>query len=169
MAIINETTPHTGIPLPHPSNSLEDDVLRLRSAFGAIDAKFQALDALLGSDDATLDQVQELVNAIKDNRSDILDLLMDKADQSDLDTMAGRVTALEAVALAEETHVLTEGQTVIDLTVLTGTAGATVFVEGIRLTASQWTPDVAIATRLTLNSTYPAGHEVTVARQQGGV
>lgn len=169
MAAINEVTPHSGIALPHPSNSLEDDVLRLRTAFGTIDAKFQALDALLQSDDATLDQVQELVTAIKENRGDILGLLNGKADQSALDTLAGRVTALEAVAQVEETQVLTEGQTVIDLTVLTGTAGASVFVEGVRLKASAWTPDGTIATRLTLNSTYPAGHEVTVVRQQGGV
>lgn len=159
MAVINETTPHASIPLPHPSNSLEDDVLRLRDAFGAIDSKFQALDTLLQSDDATLDQVQELVNAIKDNRGDILDLLMDKADQ----------TALDALKVEhEESQVLADGQTVVDLAVLTSTAGATVFVEGIRLKAADWTADGSIATRLTLSKTYPAGYEVTVVRQQGG-
>lgn len=169
MAVTNDTTTHLALPLPHPSNSLEDDVLRLRSALGGIDSKFQALDALLQSDDATLDQVQELVNAIKENRGDILDLLSGKADDVDLTALAGRVTALEGVAQVEETIVLTEGQTVIDLTVLTGTAGASVFVEGVRLKASEWVPDGVIATRLTLSTTYPAGHEVTVVRQQGGV
>ena len=166
--MINETTPHLGLQLPHPSNTLEDDVLRLRSAITAIDTKFQGLDALLLSDDATLDQVQELVNAIKDNAGDILDLLMDKAEAADLTTLAGRVTAVEDMAQVEETIILTEGQTVIDLTVLTGTAGATVYVEGVRLKASAWTPHGTIATRLTLSTTYPAGHEVTVVRQQGG-
>lgn len=169
MAVINETTTHLALPLPHPSNSLEDDVLRLRSALGGIDSKFQALDALLQSDDATLDQVQELVNAIKENRGDILDLLSDKADEVDLTALAGRVTALEGVGQVEETVVLTEGQTVIDLSVLTSTAGASVFVEGVRLKASEWVPDGVIATRLTLSTTYPAGHEVTVVRRQGGV
>lgn len=167
--MINETTPYLGLPLPHPSNLLEDDVLRLRTAFGSIDTRFQALDTLLQSDDATLDQVQELVNAIKANAGDILDLLMDKAEASDLTALAGRVTAIEAIAPVEETIVLTEGQTVIDLTVLTGTAGADVYVEGLRLKAGAWTPHGTIATRLTLSQTYPAGHEVTVVRRQGGV
>lgn len=160
--MVDDKTSHLDLPLPHPTNELADDVIRLRAALNGIDAQFQALDALLQSDDVTLDQVQELVTAIKDNRSTIDGLLTGKADSS-------RVTALEAVAQVEETHVLADGQTVVDLTVLTGTAGASVFVEGVRLKASAWTPDGTIATRLTLNSTYPAGHEVTVVRQQGGV
>ena len=63
--MINETTSHLGIALPHPSNTLEDDVLRLRSAINAIDAKFALLDTLLASNDASLDTIQELVNSIK--------------------------------------------------------------------------------------------------------
>lgn len=71
--MINETTQHLGLQLPHPTNSLEDDVLRLRSAFNAIDAKFQALDAMLASDDASLNTIQELVDAIKADALDLLD------------------------------------------------------------------------------------------------
>lgn len=154
--MINETTPHLGLPLPHPSNSLEDDVLRLRTAFGGIDTKFQALDTLLQSDDATLDQVQELVNAIKANRGDILDLLMDKADTVDL---TGQ----------EEVQTLAEGQTVVNLAQLTSTVGCHVFIEGIRLNKNQWAKDGAIATRLTLSTSYPAGHTIAVVRLQGGL
>lgn len=167
--MINDLTPHLGLTLPHQENDLAEDVPRLRSALSAIDSKFQALDALLASDDATLDQVQELVNSIKSNRTTIDALLLNKADQTDLEAVDARVTALEGVAQVEETITLTDGQTVIDLSVLTSTEGATVFVEGVRLKASAWTPHGTIATRLTLGTTYPAGHEVTVVRQQGGV
>lgn len=154
--MINETTSHLGLQLPHPSNSLEDDVLRLRSAITAIDTKFQTLDTLLQSDDATLDQVQELVNAIKANASDILDLLMDKADAVDLTEQ-------------EEVQTLADGQTVVDLVQLTTTAGCHVFVEGVRLNKNQWTKDPVVQTRLTLSTSYPAGHTIAVVRQQGGL
>lgn len=169
--MIDDRTSHLDLPLPHINNLLEDDVSRLRQAFTALDDKLEALDALLGSDDATLDTVQELVLSIKENRTDILDLLADKAEQTALDTvettLQGNIDALKVEH--EETQVLVADQTVIDLLTLTGTAGATVFVEGIRLKASQWTPDGVIATRLELSSTYPAGYEVTVVRRQGGV
>lgn len=36
--MIDERTPSLNLPLPHPSNDLEDDVLRLRQAFNDIDA-----------------------------------------------------------------------------------------------------------------------------------
>lgn len=72
MAVIDETTSHLALPLPHPSNSLEDDVLRLRTALNGIDTKIQALDALLASDDISLDTLQELVTAIKGDASNLL-------------------------------------------------------------------------------------------------
>lgn len=71
--MINETTPHLGLQLPHPSNTLEDDVLRLRSAINGIDTKFQALDALLASDDPSLNSIQELVSGIKQNTADLIE------------------------------------------------------------------------------------------------
>jgi hypothetical protein len=169
--MIDDRTPHLDLPLPHINNLLQDDVDRLRTAFSTVDSKFQALDALLQSDDATLDQVQELVTAIKENRGDILDLLMGKADQTALDTSVNTLQAnINALKFEhEESQLLVEGQTVVDLEVLTSTAGATVFVEGIRIKASEWTPDPVIATRLTLSQPYPAGYEVTVVRRQGGL
>lgn len=68
---IQQTTPHLGLPLPHPDNRLEDDVPRIRAALAALDQKVEALDALLHSDDLTLDTVQELTAAIKAARSEI--------------------------------------------------------------------------------------------------
>lgn len=40
--MINETTTHLGLALPHPSNTLEDDVLRLRSAIAGVDSALHA-------------------------------------------------------------------------------------------------------------------------------
>ena len=40
MAVTDDKTPHLAIPLPHPSNLLEDDVLRLRMALNGIDTEF---------------------------------------------------------------------------------------------------------------------------------
>lgn len=135
--MIDDKTTNLELPLPHQSNNLEDDVLRLREALTGI-------DNILASDDPELSTLQQLVDGIHDLRTQIDDLKIP----------------------VEETITLTDGQTVINLAVLTGTAGATVFVEGVRLAASKWTPHATIATRLTLNSNYPAGHEVTVTRRQ---
>ena len=63
--MIAEQTTHLGLPLPHQDNPLEEDVLRLRAALAAIDGKFYALDALLASNDASLDSIQEIVTALK--------------------------------------------------------------------------------------------------------
>ncbi|UTH76101.1 hypothetical protein [Chromobacterium sp. IIBBL 290-4] len=65
------TTPHLNLPLPHPANSLAEDVLRIRDAFSALDQKIAGLDALLASDDLNLDTLQELVAAIKRERGDL--------------------------------------------------------------------------------------------------
>lgn len=140
--MIDDRTPHVDLPLPHRDNDLSVDVERLRQALNAIDAKFGSLDVLLQSDDATLDQLQELVNAIKTNVVGFTQL--------------------------EEVQTLAEGQTVVDLTQLTSTAGCSVFVEGVRLNAGQWSRDI-VPTRLTLSKSYPAGYTVAVVRQQGGL
>lgn len=154
--VIDDRTPHLNLPLPNASNFLSEDVPRLREAITAIDTKFGLLDTLLQSDDATLDAVQELVNAIK-------------ADASTVTALAGRVTSLENSVEVEESITLTSGQTVVDLTTLTSTTGVTVFVEGVRLRASEWTKHPSIVTRFTLGTSYPAGYIVTVVRRQGGV
>lgn len=99
--MINETTQHLGLQLPHPTNSLEDDVLRLRSAFNAIDAKFQALDAMLASDDVSLNTIQELVDAIKADALDLLDHVGSggTVHAAATTTEAGFMSALDKTAL----------------------------------------------------------------------
>ncbi len=66
-----EITAHLSLPLPSPANTLAVDVLRIREAFTALDAKIAALDTLLSSDDVTLDSVQELVAAIKASQTEM--------------------------------------------------------------------------------------------------
>ena len=40
----DERTPKLGLPLPHPDNVLEQDIVRLRQAFGTIDTRLQEID-----------------------------------------------------------------------------------------------------------------------------
>lgn len=71
----NDFTQHHGLPLPHPSNELQEDVPRLRQALTMVDAKLHSLDMLLQSDDVDLNEVKELVAAIKANKAFSDDLL----------------------------------------------------------------------------------------------
>lgn len=102
--IHDDKTPHLGLLLPHPGNDLGDDVLRVRSTLLDIDNKFAALDLLLQSDDVDLDQLQELVNAIKTNAGDVLALLATKADRAELtaglDGKASHAQVSAAVSMA---------------------------------------------------------------------
>ena len=89
-------TPHLSLPLPHPDNTLAEDVIRIRDAFTVLDQKIAALDALLTSDDLTLDCVQELVGAIKAARTDIGSLNALVASQ-----LAAQNTAINAQLAAQ--------------------------------------------------------------------
>lgn len=82
--LIDDRTAHLGLRLPHPQNKLEDDAPRLRQSLLDIDARFAALAALLRSDDVDLDQLQELVNAVKSNAGGVLELLAAKAGRDEL-------------------------------------------------------------------------------------
>lgn len=97
---MNDLTPHLGLPLPHPANDLGSDVLRLRDALQALDGHVSALQTALQSDDVALDQLQELVDAIKANRGDIAALMSLKASAE----------ALEAEALARQQAITAEQQ-----------------------------------------------------------
>lgn len=59
------------------------------------------------------------------------------------------------VDMIEEPQTLAAGQTVVDLA-MTTTYGLSVYIEGVRLLASEWTPHPTIQTRLTLGTAYPA-------------
>jgi hypothetical protein len=95
-------TPHLSLPLPHPSHSLDADVLRIRDAFTAIDQKIAALDTLLSSDDLTLDTLQELVTAIKSARGEIgvLKEVVDEQVASMLGSVNARFSALDGTIVS---------------------------------------------------------------------
>jgi hypothetical protein len=159
MALTDDRTTHLSLPLPHEFNDLPDDVERLRQSFIALDAR-------AGSDDDLHELFIEEIGAL-DGRATTLETA--KADlTSRMVAVEAKVAALQALTLREESQILADAQTVVDLTVLTSTVGAAVFVEGIRLKSSEWVPHATVLTRLTLNTTYPAGYEVTVSRLQGG-
>ena len=109
----DDITEHLSLPLPHPENDLQEDVFRLRDAlsgidsklhqeFTAIDQKFDALDSLLQSDDVTLDQVQELVSAIKANRTSIQALVSNNATKAEL--AAETLARTNAIGSVESAH-----------------------------------------------------------------
>ena len=113
MPAIDQLTPGKGLPLPHPDNGLEDDVLRLRQALTAIDSYIAAMEALLASNDPTLDTLQELVTSIKANKTTVDALLFDKADKTAFDALVASLgtaayknvgTAANTVAAGNHTH-----------------------------------------------------------------
>jgi hypothetical protein len=67
----DDKTPHLALPLPHPGNPLEVDVLRLRAALDLLDTRLFALDELLAVEDDSLDTVREIVEAVKLAHADI--------------------------------------------------------------------------------------------------
>lgn len=109
--IQDHITPHLALPLPHPDNDLEVDVLRLRDAFSTLDSKLAAIDTLLESDDIDLDTVRELVAAIKANRADIDAVLADKATTAALAAeTAARQLADSNEATARTSAIAAEAQ-----------------------------------------------------------
>lgn len=63
--MIDNRTTHFNFPLPYPTNALNEDVLRLRSALSGIDDMFNWASQLLASDDPVLGKMQALVDAAK--------------------------------------------------------------------------------------------------------
>lgn len=77
----NDLTPHLTLPLPHPDNDLEDDVLRLRDALSAIDTAINtkadaadistavsaAVAALVAAAPGTLDTLNEIAASLGDD------------------------------------------------------------------------------------------------------
>lgn len=87
--MIDQRTNHLGFLIPHPDNLLEEDIVRIRTAFIGIDSKIDAIDTLLASDDINLDTLQELVTAIKAAQSDLG--LVDQLIAAQLDTFGTAV------------------------------------------------------------------------------
>lgn len=93
-----------------------------------------------------------------------------KVSNADGDTeWADPTDANVVVNTVEETQVLADGQTVIDLAVV-NTFGLAVYIEGLRLPNEPgedgWQPDPSIDTRLHLGKAYPAGSQVILVQNE---
>jgi hypothetical protein len=100
---IQQTTPHLGLPLPHPDNDLETDVVRLRDALTQVDGAVFSLRALVASDDVNLDTVQEVVTVLKQAQGSIgsvTELLALKANKSDV--AAGLMLKADTAYVSEQ-------------------------------------------------------------------
>lgn len=172
MPLTDDRTEHLDLPLPHQFNDLPDDVERLRDALEALDTQAQtederfatlsdAFDAKVSSDDVLHGVLSDAIEALETSATSLGIRATSLEDRAD--ALEAAVSALELEH--EETITLIADQTVINLVELTSTDGATVFVEGIRLKKTEWTAHPTVVTRLTLSTTYPAGHEVTVVRR----
>ena len=67
MSEVNDVTQHMALPLPHPENDLEDDVLRLRDALSAVDNELHSLRGLVeaaASTEALMAAIDTLGNAV---------------------------------------------------------------------------------------------------------
>lgn len=67
----DDKTAHLALPLPHPGNRIEVDVLRLRAAFAAIDDRLAALTTVLQTDGDSLANVQAIIAAVGAAQDDI--------------------------------------------------------------------------------------------------
>lgn len=100
----DDQTPHLALPLPHPANTFEVDVHRLRAALTALDARLHDVDALLHTEDVDLDTVAEIVAAVKLAHEDIaaLEALIETEVGTQIGDVEARAGALEGRADALE-------------------------------------------------------------------
>lgn len=90
--------------------------------------------------------------------------ILRKASNLDGDTEWADPTSVNVVVdTIEETQTLAASQTVVDLTTTT-TTGLAVYIDGIRLPRSRYT--VNTATRITLDTSYPAGTLITLVQNE---
>ena len=68
----NQKTAYLGLPLPHPANPLEVDVLHLRDALVVLDEAFKKIETILASDDPSIVSFKGLLSEIN-NRVKISD------------------------------------------------------------------------------------------------
>ena len=104
----NDTTQHLSLPLPHPDNELEDDVLRLRDALSAVDLALKSLiDGLaLRATSVALGQVntslQQAITLLSNGTTDALNALdgrIDTLEASSIFTVNGKSATEHALTL----------------------------------------------------------------------
>lgn len=108
--MVEDFTPHAGLPLPHPSNSLEDDVLRLRNALSGVDAALAAISTDKTAKDEALVLIGDAIDAATaarlaiTGRLDAIDDLL-ACDDVDLNTLQEVVDALKDNVMGLFDHV----------------------------------------------------------------
>ena len=70
--MIDEKTTYLKLPLPHPDNLLEDDVLRLRETLQGLDANAKTQDDALKAQSGGLRDVEEELRQQKEELQDLL-------------------------------------------------------------------------------------------------
>ncbi|NCC27305.1 MAG: hypothetical protein EOM22_03910 [Gammaproteobacteria bacterium] len=123
--MIDDRTTNLLLALPHESNTLAEDVLRLRAALSALDTAVFAAQSALASDDTSLGTLQEVVTALKAVQTKLA------SNDADFDTLQEVVDALKALQATVNTSALTSesiGVTVqgydADLAALAGVVSA---------------------------------------------
>jgi hypothetical protein len=125
---IQQTTPHLGLPLPHPDNDLETDVVRLRDALTQVDGAVFSLRSLVASDDVNLDTVQEVVTVLKQAQGSIGNVTALLATKADASAVAAQLAA-KADASAMTTQLAAKADAAATSAALAGCAstGANTF------------------------------------------
>lgn len=176
----DDRTSTLALPLPHPENPLNVDVVRLRTAFGLIDARLAAIAALLASDDLTLDTVLEIVAAIKANRADITEIIADKVSTAAFTAalalkadaaatgaaLAGKADAAATAAALALKAALEHGHAIDDITGLALALAGKADSEALALKADAATTAAALALKAPIVSTRKAASFEAAAGQR---
>ncbi|MFG0603825.1 hypothetical protein ACF8PL_26915 [Delftia sp. WSY_4] len=114
-----EDTPHLGLPLPHPDNTLEVDNPRLREALGMLDqvahdmgqaieasASQEALHSLAQATGQAIDQLQQQTELALEQQGQRLDQLAQEIDDKSVD--------LQSVMQATNAEQARAGQTLLE-------------------------------------------------------
>ena len=113
MPLTDDRTTHLNLPLPQEFNDLPDDVERLRQSFIALDARAASDDDL---HDLFISEISALDgrDTALENRATTLETA--KADlTSRMVAVEAKVAALQALTLREESQILADAQTVVNL------------------------------------------------------
>lgn len=84
----NDLSTNLGLPLPHPENELQDDVLRLRETIAGFDSAIHTINQFLFSGSIDLDSINEIVQVLANAQGEIGDItaaLAAKADKATVD------------------------------------------------------------------------------------
>lgn len=114
-----------------------------------------------------IDDRTSYLNLPLPNKENFLEVDADRLKAS-LIAIDAKLAEIESRKLFEELLVLSEGQVVVDLAVISDTKDCQVFINGQRLNEAEFSRDALIKTRIELSSVLAlvAGDEVAVTKIQ---